>query len=174
MVRRFDEDHPVKDYPIIQPLPDPPPRRRAVAGALVVASLLALISIAVARLESGREQGPGISPPASAAAEESPGRSSVTQPPLPPRIEGIRAILQLQDRCWVVALADGATLEQGRTLEAGDRVVFRADRILELELGSAGAVNLEVNGERVQTGSLGDVVRLELRWKDGEVVTTFV
>ncbi len=85
MLRRFDEDHPVKDYPIIQPLPDPPPRRRAVAGALVVASLLALISIAVARLESGREQGPGISPPASAAAEESPGRSSVTQPPLPPR-----------------------------------------------------------------------------------------
>jgi RodZ C-terminal domain len=44
------------------------------------------------------------------------------------------------------------------TLEAGDRVVFRADRILELELGSAGAVDLEVNGERVQTGSLGDVV----------------
>jgi Helix-turn-helix domain/RodZ C-terminal domain len=174
MVRRFDEDHPVKDYPIIQPLPDPPPRRRAVAGALVVASLLALISIAVARLESGREQGPGISPPASAAAEESSGRSSVTRPPLPPRIEGIRAILQLQDRCWVVALADGATLEQGRTLEAGDRVVFRADRILELELGSAGAVDLEVNGERVQTGSLGDVVQLELRWKDGEVVTTFV
>jgi hypothetical protein len=31
-----------------------------------------------------------------------------------------------------------------------------------------------VNGERVQTGSLGDVVQLELRWKDGEVVTTFV
>jgi transcriptional regulator with XRE-family HTH domain len=174
MLRRFDEDHPVQDYPIIEPLPDPPPRRRAVAGALVVASLLALLSIAVARLEGGREQGPGISPPASSAADESPGRSSVTRPPLPPRIEGIRAILQLQARCWVVALADGATLEQGRTLEAGDRVVFRADRILELELGSAGAVDLEVNGERVRTGSLGDVVRLELRWKDGEVVTTFV
>jgi transcriptional regulator with XRE-family HTH domain len=174
MLRRFDEDHLVQDYPIIEPLPDPPPRRRAVAGALVVASLLALLSIAVARLEGGREQGPGISPPASAAAEESPGRSSVTRPPLPPRIEGIRAILQLQDRCWVVAHADGATLEQGRTLEAGERVMFRADRILELELGSAGAVDLEVNGERVRTGSLGDVVRLELRWKDGEVVTTFV
>ena len=174
MVRRFDEDHPVKDYPILEPLPDRRPRRRAVAGALVVASLLALLSISVARLEGGREQGPGISPPASAAADESPGRSSVTQPPLPPRIEGIRAILQLQDRCWVVALADGATLEQGRTLEAGDRVVFRADRILELELGSAGAVDLEVNGEIVRTGSLGDVVRLELRWRDGEVVTTFV
>ena len=52
--------------------------------------------------------------------------------------------------------------------------MFHADRILELELGSAGAVDLEVNGERVRTGSLGEVVRLELRWKDGEVVTTFV
>jgi len=59
-------------------------------------------------------------------------------------------------------------------MESGDRLVFRADRILELELGSAGAVELEVNGERVRTGSLGEVVRLELRWKDGEVDTTFV
>jgi hypothetical protein len=59
-------------------------------------------------------------------------------------------------------------------LEAGARVVFHADRILELELGSAGAVHLEVSGEKVRTGSLGEVVRLELRLKDGEVVTRFV
>ena len=53
-------------------------------------------------------------------------------------------------------------------------VVGTLNRILELELGSAGAVHLEVSGERVRTGSLGEVVRLELRLKDGEVVTRFV
>jgi hypothetical protein len=80
----------------------------------------------------------------------------------------------LGDRCWVVAVADGATVEPGTTLEAGARVVFHADQILALELGSAGAVHLEVNGETIRTGSIGEVVRLELRWKHGEVVTTYV
>jgi transcriptional regulator with XRE-family HTH domain len=172
IVRRFDEDHPVHDDQILEPLPDPRPRRRVVAGALAVASLLALLSMAVARLDSWSEPGPETAAPAPAAADVSPG-PSVRQPP-PPRIEGIRATLQLRDRCWIVAIADGVAVQPGTTLEAGARVVFHADRILELELGSAGAVHLEVSGERVRTGSLGEVVRLELRLKDGEVVTTFV
>jgi transcriptional regulator with XRE-family HTH domain len=174
IVRRFDEDHPVHEEQIIEPLPDPRPRRRVVAGALAVASLLALLSMAVARLGSESEPGSETASPSPAAAAASPGPSSIERPLPAPRIEGIRATLQLGDRCWVVAVADGATVEPGTTLEAGARAVFHADRILELELGSAGAVHLEVNGERVPTGSIGEVVRLELRWKDGEVVTTFV
>ena len=174
IVRRFDEDHPVQDEQILEPLPDPRPRRRVVAGALAVASLLALLSMAVARLGSGSDPGPETASPSPAAAAASPGPSSIERPPPAPRIEGIRATLQLRDRCWVVAEADGAVVQPGTTLEAGARVVFHADRILTLELGNAGAVHLEVNGERVPTGSLGEVVRLELRWKRGEVVTTFV
>jgi cytoskeleton protein RodZ len=173
MVNRFDEDHPAGEDPILQPLPDPRPRRRAAVNALVLVSILALLAMVVAGLDAGRDQGPAPSLPV-ASPDTSLGRSSLTRPPPPPRIEGIKAVLQLQDRCWVVAVADGTTLEQGRTLEPGDRLVFRADRILQLELGSAGAVELEVDGERVRTGSLGEVVRLELRWKDGEVHTTFV
>jgi cytoskeleton protein RodZ len=173
MVNRFDEDHPAEEDPILQPLPDPRPRRRAVVNALVFVSILALLAMAVARLEGGRDQAPAPSLRA-ASPDVSLGRSSVTRPPPAPPIEGLKAVLVLQDRCWVVAIADGTTLEQGRTVESGDRLVFRADRILELELGSAGAVELEVNGERVRTGSLGEVVRLELRLKDGEVDTTFV
>ena len=173
MVNRFDEDHPAEEDPILQPLPDPRPRRRAVVNALVFVSILALLAMAVARLEGGRDQG-GAPSVRAASPDTSLGRSSLTRPPPPPPIEGIKAVVRLQDRCWVVAIADGTTLEQGRTMESGDRLVFRADRILELELGSAGAVELEVNGERVRTGSLGEVVRLELRWKDGEVDTTFV
>jgi transcriptional regulator with XRE-family HTH domain len=174
IVRRFDEDHPVQDEQILEPLPDPRPRRRVVAGALAVASLLALLSMAVARLGSESDPGLETASPAPAAAAASPGPSSIERPPPAPRIEGIRATLQLGDRCWVVAEADGATVEPGTTLEAGARVVFRADRILALELGSAGAVHLEVNGERIRTGSIGEVVRLELRLKHGEIVTTFV
>jgi cytoskeleton protein RodZ len=173
MVNRFDEDHPAGGDPILQPLPDPRPRRRAAVNTLVFVSILALLAMVVARLEGGRDQGPAPSLPV-AVADASVGRSSLTRPPPVPPIEGISAVLRMQDRCWVVAVADGTTLEQGRTLEAGDRLVFRADRILELELGSAGAVELQVNGERVRTGSLGEVVRLELRWKDGEVDTAFV
>jgi cytoskeleton protein RodZ len=173
MVNRFDEDHPAGEAPILQPLPDPRPRRRAAVNTLVFVSILALLAMVVAQLEGGRDQGPA--PPLPVASPDtSLGRSSLTRPPPPPRIEGIRAVLRLQDRCWVVAVADGTTIEQGRTLEPGDRLVFRADRILELELGSAGAVQLEVNGERVRAGNIGEVVRLELRWKDGEVHTAFV
>jgi transcriptional regulator with XRE-family HTH domain len=174
IVRRFDEDHPAHDEEVLEPLPDPRPRRRVVAVALAVASLLALLSMAVTRLGSESESGPETGSPAPAAAAASPGPSSVERQSPEPQIEGIRATLQLRDRCWVVAEADGVSVQPGTTLEAGDRVVFHADRILTLELGSAGAVHLEVNGERIRTGSIGEVVRLELRWKHGEVVTTFV
>jgi transcriptional regulator with XRE-family HTH domain len=174
IVRRFDEDHPVPEDPILEPLPVLRPRRRAVAGALVFVSVLALLAMAAARLQNDREDGPAVSPPATASTSGALGGDPVTRAPLPPRIDGIRAVLRLDDRCWVVAVADGATLEPGTTLEAGERLVFRADRILRLELGSAGAVDLEVNGGTVRTGALGEVVTLELRWRDGELVTTVV
>ena len=174
IVRRFDEDHPVPEDPILEPLPVLRPRRRAVAGALVFVSVLALLAMAAARLQSDRADGPEVSPPASASTSGAFGGDPVTRAPLPPRIDGIRAVLRLDDRCWVVAVADGDPLEPGTTLEAGERVVFRADRILHLELGSAGAVDLEVNGETQHTGALGEVVTLELRWRDGELITTVV
>jgi transcriptional regulator with XRE-family HTH domain len=174
IVRRFDEDHPVPEEPILEPLPVLRPRRRAFAGALVVVSVLALLAMAAARLQGDRDDGPAVSPPATASTSGALGGDPVTRPPLPPRIDGIRAVLRLDDRCWVVAVADGDTLEPGTTLEAGERLVFRADRILQLELGSAGAVDLEVNGETVRTGTLGEVVTIELRSRDGELVTNVV
>jgi transcriptional regulator with XRE-family HTH domain len=45
IVRRFDEDHPVPEDPILEPLPVLRPRRRAFAGALVVVSVLALLAM---------------------------------------------------------------------------------------------------------------------------------
>lgn len=173
MVRRFDEDHPTQQDPILQPLPDPRPRRRVVAGAFVFVSILALLAMAVARLEGGRDPGPGPSLPIASAPDVSVGATTETRPP-PPRFDGVHAVLRLSDRCWVVAVADGSTVEPGRTLEPGDRVVFRADRVLELTMGNAGAVDLEVNDERVRTGGPGEVVTLRLRFNDGEVVTTSV
>ncbi len=63
---------------------------------------------------------------------------------------------------------------QGPSLPHSSRWFSLAGWAHHEPLGSAGAVHLEVNGERVPTGSLGEVVRLELRLKDGELVTTFV
>jgi len=58
MVNRFDEDHPAGGDPILQPLPDPRPRRRAAVNVLVVGSILALLAMAAARIDAGRDQGP--------------------------------------------------------------------------------------------------------------------
>ena len=98
IVRRFDEDHPVREEPILPPLPVLRPRRRAVAGALVLISVLALLAMGAARLQSGRDDGPAVSTPVTPSVNESLGRASVTRPPPPPRIEGIRAVLRLRRR----------------------------------------------------------------------------
>ena len=137
---------------------------------LIVASLVSLVAIAILQLDLGRRAEPVVPSANVADAGASPGRSSVTRPPPPPAVQGVRAVVSANDRCWVEAVGDGEVVEVGTTLEPGDRVVYRADRILLVTLGSAGAVDLEVNGEQVATGTVGEVVTLKLRWRDGELV----
>ncbi|HEY2965018.1 MAG TPA: RodZ domain-containing protein, partial [Actinomycetota bacterium] len=60
---------------------------------------------------------------------------------------------------------------EASTLESGAAVVYRARDLLELTLGNAGGVRLRVNGEPVPTGGSGDVLSLDLRWREGEVLT---
>jgi hypothetical protein len=57
------------------------------------------------------------------------------------------------------------------TLPPGTSVTYRAHRSLELILGNAGGVRLLVDGERVPTGTSGEVVHLTFRWRDGAVST---
>jgi transcriptional regulator with XRE-family HTH domain len=170
LVREFDRSHPVRREPMLEILPDPRPRRRIVATTLVVISILSLAAIVFLPFERDREEGPALPAAASPAADATSGQDPVTRPP-PPAVRSIRAVLSANDRCWVEASSDGEVVEAGTSLEPGDRVAYRADGILLLTLGSAGAVDLEVNGEPVKAGALGEVVTVKLRVLDGELIT---
>lgn len=59
---------------------------------------------------------------------------------------GIRLIIRAKDNCWVSLKADGRLLFQ-RVLEKGRFESWQAKERMELSLGNAGAVELEVNGQ---------------------------
>jgi len=82
-------------------------------------------------------------------------------------------VLRLSQPCWVQAIGDGRLLTSA-TLQPGRPVLYLAHRVLVLVLGSAGAVDLRVNGRSVATGSLGQVMRLEFRWRRGRLVSKVV
>jgi transcriptional regulator with XRE-family HTH domain len=173
MVREFDRSHPVRREPMLEVLPDPRPRRRVVATTLVVGSILSLAAIVLFPLTRDRDAEPTLPTAVAPATDAASGQDPVTRPP-PPTVQGVRVVLYANDRCWVEASRDGEVVEAGTTLEPGDRVVYRADDILLLTLGSAGAVDLEVNGEPVRAGTAGEVVTVKLRVLDGELVTKIV
>jgi transcriptional regulator with XRE-family HTH domain len=172
IVHEFDEDHPVPEEPVLRTVPYERPRRRWVAGALVFLSIAALVALGVVRLQQGKDEP---LPPAGAVTNDqgSEPPSTAAQPPptKPPVVDHIRVVLQANDRSWVEVHGDGQTLEAGVVLEAGQHAVYRADRRLEITLGNAGGVILDVNGEPVQTGGAGSVVTLAFKLRDGEIVT---
>jgi cytoskeleton protein RodZ len=173
IVREFDEDHPVPEEPVLRTVPFERPRRRGVAGALVFLSIVALVALAVVRLQEGRPDEP--SAPAVAATNDQGSQAQTpaveAQPPAPRVVDHIRAVIRADDRSWVEVLGDGQTLEAGVVLEAGQHGVYKADRRLEIVLGNAGGVTLEVNGDPVVTGSSGSVMTLAIKLRDGEIVT---
>lgn len=171
VVREFDQDHPVHEEPVLQPLPDPSRRRRLIAGVLVLASIVALVALVVLRLQEGRRDGLTMPVIAAGASDVRSNTPSELRPHPVAVFDGIRAVLRLQDRSWVESSADGEVLEPGTVFEAGERVVYKADRSMTLFFGSAGAVKLVVNGEEYATGDVGELMTLELRFRDGDVVS---
>jgi hypothetical protein len=77
-------------------------------------------------------------------------------------------VLRTSAPCWVAAIVDGDALPP-RTLSAGGRTVLRGEHVVGLVLGNAGGVRLLVNGERIRTGTPGEVIHLTLRLHDGVV-----
>jgi transcriptional regulator with XRE-family HTH domain len=72
---------------------------------------------------------------------------------------GIRAVATIADRSWIEVLSDGRRIYRA-TAPAGTVLTFKADRRLELTLGNAGGVALDVNGQPRRTGPTGGVVHL--------------
>jgi hypothetical protein len=126
---------------------------------------------AVAGSRSHPNGGGPLSAPASVLdGASTPSGSPSPASPAPEVARHIRAVLDFDAPCWVRAVSDGRTIVE-RTIAAGQRLVVRGDRRVDLVLGNAGGVTLEVNGEAVRTGSSGDVTTLSLRLRDGAVVT---
>jgi cytoskeleton protein RodZ len=174
IVHEFDEDHPIPEEPVLRTVPFDRPRRRGIAGALVFLSIVALVALAVVRLQEGRPDEPSAPPVAATndqGSQTEPPETAAQPPPAPPVAHHIRVVIRADDRSWVEVLGDGQTLETGVVLEAGQHGVYRADRRLEIVLGNAGGVTLEVNGDPVVTGSSGSVVTLAIKLRDGEIVT---
>jgi cytoskeleton protein RodZ len=102
-----------------------------------------------------------------------PGRDHTRAPHAPAAhgsIDGLRAVATLAGASWIEAVADGRTVYRA-TAQAGEVLTFEGDRRLELTLGNAGGVTLEVNGERRRTGPIGGVVHRVFELRNGSVVS---
>jgi cytoskeletal protein RodZ len=98
------------------------------------------VAVVTSRKEDTKKQkpkavAPGIAKPQAAKAE-----------PKKETAAGIRLIIRARENCWVYLKADGRVLFQ-RVLEKGRFETWQAKEKIELSLGNAGAVELEVNGQ---------------------------
>lgn len=85
-------------------------------------------------------------------------------------VDEIRAVATIEGPSWIEAVSDGRVIYR-ETAPRGAVVTFEADRRLELTLGNAGGVLLEVNGRPERTGSPGEVLHLAYRLEGGRLVS---
>src|SRR5918996_154021 len=113
---------------------------------------------------TGRRAG---STPDAAANVGGPGPATPSPSPEPDR-RGVRAVLDVQQPCWIRVIADGEFVDEV-TLQPGDSPTYRAKRDLQLRLGNAGGVTLRVNGEPIRTGPPGEGTTITFSWRDGDL-----
>ena len=150
----------------LKDLPDPR-RRRSIVGALMaLASLGVVVVLALQAPKSSPLS--DLSEPTDEAANAG-GPVPVTPSPSPePDRRGVRAVLDVEQPCWVRVIADGEFVDEV-TLQPGESPAYRAKRDLQLRLGNAGGVTLRVNGEPIPTGPPGEVTTITLSWRDGDL-----
>jgi hypothetical protein len=150
----------------LKDLPDPR-RRRSIVGALMALASLAVV--VVLALQSPRSSPLSDLPEPTDAAANVGGPGPVTPSPSPePDRRGVRAVLDVEQPCWVRVIADGEFVDEV-TLQPGDSPVYRAKRDLQLRLGNAGGVTLRVNGEPFRTGPPGEVTTITFSWRGGDL-----
>jgi len=169
LLRDFDALHPVVEEPDLEPLPDNRAPRKVATVILAVLSAAALILIAFHQPASPPSAEPtfpaGVTPITVHDSEHVPLHSGATREP-----SGVRVVIRLIQPSWVEVVSDSEVVVS-TTLQPGEVVTYRARRLFELTLGNAGGVRLRVNGERVATGSPGEVVSFDFRWRNGTVAT---
>lgn len=103
-------------------------------------------------------------------APAAPVAGTAAQPPASPKSDISSPILMgihAKDDCWMQVKVDGKIVFQG-VLNRGRMENWQARDKIELSLGSAGSVDLEINGERtLPLGRKGQVVKNILINRDG-------
>jgi cytoskeleton protein RodZ len=171
LLRGFDQEEPA-----VQPMPPPAPirqrRPRAWRWAVGAAVLLIGLLVANALLPRGDEQGEQVAPrshhSSAPSAQVSPPAVQHV-PPVPP--DGVRAVIHTTAPCWIRVVVDGSTVLE-KTLKADKTVRFDASDRLDLSLGNAGGVTLEVNGRSIPTGMSGEVREMSFVWHDDHVIVS--
>ncbi len=171
VARRGDEPEPEDEE---REKGEPSPLRAAGLGAwknvllvvLVAAILLALVFL-VPRLMNSAANGAGGAPPPGVAPPEVRKPPLPAPPPPPPpskRAEEVPLTVTLDFRqdCWVEASVDGEPRVAEMRVQ-GESLQLQAQKKVELRLGDAGAVDIEVNGKPYAfDAASGQVRRLEI------------
>jgi cytoskeletal protein RodZ len=114
-----------------------------------------------------------LAPRASGAVQESSPSPVIKSSPAPvktvsqEKVSGIRLGLRTKENCWVYVKVDGKVVFQ-RTIEKGRFESWQAKEKIELSVGNAAAVELEVNGQLFSNlGRRGQALKNILITKDG-------
>jgi cytoskeletal protein RodZ len=77
--------------------------------------------------------------------------------------ESVQVQLQVHDTTWISVQSDGEQIEIGVTLEAGTNRTFEAREALDLTIGNAAGLTVQINGEEVRNlGNEGQVRHLNI------------
>jgi cytoskeleton protein RodZ len=137
---------------------------RFVRGCIKQQSKVAPVVVSVPKKTSPRPLAPA---PKKAAAKAIAQNKSIPVKSNKEEQAGIRLGIHAKDDCWVQVKVDGKTIFQS-VLFRGRMESWAAQERIDLWLGSAGGVELEVNGSRIPSlGRKGQVLKNIVISKDG-------
>lgn len=176
-VRTEDQTaHQFADAPVAMSTREPMPRWVTVLGGTIVV-LLAIALIGMLGSNAPDSASPSLDDGVATTAGETPS-GAPTEPTAPtltptptPTYDGVEMLLIVESDCWMEITVDGqAHQRSGTTIAAGETIELRADQVVELTLGNAGGVLVEVNGQSYgRPGGNGEVIRGLRYGPDGPV-----
>jgi len=148
----------------------PPSRLRRLLGWAALAAAVAVVWLGYVGYrqlrafysagEPGRVEQPAVSPPTPLLDRRA--QEPAGNPPVPAAMAGepvVRMVLSAEDLSWLRVVADGRRVFEG-FLRAGEQREWEATSTLQVVIGNAGGVRVQVNGQDLGfLGAPGEVVR---------------
>jgi cytoskeleton protein RodZ len=169
LVASYRDAHPDTERPLMGP-PVPLERRRGVWLGRILLALSVLVLGTVTVLNARRDSEPQTPARTPGPAPASPSVDLSPSPTVTPVSNEIELTLRVVDApSWIQVIENEDVLQEG-TEQPGFSQTFHADEQLDLILGNAGAVEVELNGEELGTaGSVGEVYEGTITLDEGEV-----